>query len=84
MTQIGFNKIVLKGKNYCKENWGSPFIVGFMLFLVIAAVSISVGWSSLADTVVFWAFYSLLAGVFLQFLSLLRYRGKSDSDEAPL
>jgi hypothetical protein len=84
MTQIGFNKIVLKGKEYVKQNWGSPFIIGFMLFLVIAAVSISVGWSSLADTVVFWAFCSLVAGVSLQLASYLKYCGKSDNDEVPL
>jgi hypothetical protein len=82
MTQIGFNKITLKVKGYVKENWGSPFIVGFMLFLVVAAVSLSAGLSSLADTVAVYAYYALVAGVFLQLASYLKYRGKSDAEVA--
>ena len=78
MTQVSFNKIMLKVKGYVGENWGSPFIVGFMLFLVVAAVFLSAGFSSLADTVAVYAFYALVAGVFLQLASFLKYRGKSD------
>ena len=78
MTQVGFNKIMLKVKGYVKENWGSPFIVGFMLLLIVAAVSLSAGLSSLADTVAVYAYYALVAGVFLQLASFLKYRGKSD------
>ena len=81
MTQVSFNKIMLKVKGYVKENWGSPFIVGFMLLLVAAAVSLSAGLSSLADTVAVYAYYALVAGVFLQLASFLKYRGKSDGDE---
>jgi hypothetical protein len=78
MTQVSFNKIMLKVEGYVKANWGSPFIVGFMLFLVVAAVSLSAGLSSLADTVAVYAYYALVAGVFLQLASFLKYRGKSD------
>jgi hypothetical protein len=81
MTQNGLNKIMIKVKIYIKENWGSPFIVGFMLLLVVAAVSLSAGWSSLADTVAVYAYYALVAGVFLQLACFLKYRGKSDGDE---
>ncbi|MGD0070182.1 MAG: hypothetical protein ABSB71_01310 [Candidatus Bathyarchaeia archaeon] len=81
MTQNGFNKIMLKVKGYVRENWGSPFIVGFMLLLIVAAVSLSAGLSSLADTVAVYAYYALVAGVFLQLSCFLKYRGKSDDDE---
>jgi len=81
MTQNGLNKIMIKVKIYIKENWGSPFIVGFMLLLVVAAVSLSAGWSSLADTVAVYAYYALVAGVFLQLACFQKYRGKSDGDE---
>jgi hypothetical protein len=81
MTQVSFNKIMLKAKGYIKQNWGSPFIVGFMLLLIVAAVSLSAGLSSLADTVAVYAYYALVAGVFLQLASFLKYRGKSDGDE---
>ena len=82
MIQIGFNKIMIKVKGYVKENWGSPFILGFMLLLIAAAVSLSTGLSSLADTVAVYAYYALVAGVFLQFASFLKYRGKSDDEVA--
>ena len=81
MTQNGFDNIVIKVKGYVKQNWGSPFIVGFMLFLVVAAVSLSAGFASLADTVAVYAYYALVAGVFLQLASFLKYRGKSNGDE---
>lgn len=67
---------------YNRENWGAPFFVGFILFLVVAAVSLSAGWSSLANTVSVYAFYALVAGGFLQLACFLKYRGKSDGDEA--
>jgi len=82
MIQIGFNSIMLKVKGYVYENWGSPFIVGFMLLLVVAAVSLSAGLSSLANNVAVYAFYALIAGVILQLASFLRYRGKSDAEVA--
>jgi hypothetical protein len=82
MTQNGFDNIVIKVKGYVKQNWGSPFIVGFMLFLFVAAVSLSAGFASLADTVAVYAYYALVAGVFLQLASFLKYRGKSDDGVA--
>jgi hypothetical protein len=53
-----------------------------MLFLVVAAVFLSAGFSSLADTVAVYAFYALVAGVFLQLASFLKYRGKGDDGVA--
>ena len=82
MTKIGFDKIMLKVKGYIRENWGSPFIVGFMLLLVVAAFSLSAGLASLADTVAVYAFYALVAGVFLQFACFIKYRWKSDDEAA--
>ena len=58
--------IRLKAKGYLKENWGSPFIVGFILLLIVAAVFLSAGFSSLADNVAVYAFYALVVGVVLQ------------------
>ena len=84
MTQIDFNKIILQSKYYEKENWGSPLIAAFMLLLLVVAISLSVGWSWLADTVAVYAYYALVAGIFLQLGSYLKYHLKSDSDEVPL
>jgi hypothetical protein len=79
-AQNGFNKIMIKVKGYVKENRGSPFIVGFMLLLVVAVVSPSAGWASLADTLVVYAYYALVIGVVLQLACFLKYRGKSDKE----
>lgn len=80
MTQFGFNKIILKIKRYVKENWGSPFIVGFILLLIVAAGSLSAGFASLANNVAVYGYYALVAGVLLQLASFLKYRGKSSNE----
>jgi hypothetical protein len=90
------NKIMIKVKGYVKENWGSPFIVGFMLLLMVAAVSLSLSYAaallplsgfkalngtSFAEGVAVYAYYALVAGVVLQLACFLKYRRKSDGDE---
>jgi hypothetical protein len=82
MAQTGFDKITVKLKGYVKENWGSPFIVGFMLLLVSAAVSLSEGLSSLADGIAVYAFYALIVGVILQLVCFVKYREKVSEVEA--
>jgi len=57
---------MLKVEGYIKENWGSPFIVGFMLLLLTAAVSLSIGFSFFTNSIATYAFYALIAGVVLQ------------------
>lgn len=61
---------------YAKENWGTPFIVGFILLLVVAAVSLSSGWASLADSLAIYAFCFLVVGVALQLVCFLKYSSK--------
>jgi len=78
MTQVGLRTMVLKVKGYIKQNWGSPFIGVFMLLLVVAASCLSAGFASLADTIAIYAFYALVAGVFLQLASFLKYNINSD------
>jgi hypothetical protein len=73
---------MLKIKGYIKQNWGSPFVVAFMLLLIVAAVYLSAGLSSLANTVAAYAYYALVAGVFLQLASFLKYRGKNNNEVA--
>ncbi len=82
MTDDGFNKFIVKVKGYVKENWGSPFIVGFMLLLLSAAVSLSSGLSYLADAIAVYAYYALVAGVILQLACFLKYRKKINEAEA--
>ena len=65
-----------RGKRYVRENWGAPFIVGFILLLVFAAVSLATGLDALADDVALYAYYALIAGVVLQLVCFLKFREK--------
>jgi hypothetical protein len=84
MVQTSFSKITVRIKGYVKENWGSPFIVGFMLLLISAAAFLSAGLSNLADSIAVYAYCALVAGVFLQLASFLKYRGNNSDDEVPV
>jgi heme/copper-type cytochrome/quinol oxidase subunit 4 len=66
-----------KVKAYTRENWGAPFIVGFMLLLMVAAVSLSMGLAVLADGIAIVAYYALVGGVVLQLVCFLKYNKKN-------
>ncbi len=70
-------KTVVKG--YVMQNWGSPFIVAFIMLLLAAAGSLSFGQSVLAEQIAVYAYYSLVAGVILQIVCYLKYK-KTDED----
>ena len=80
MTQNRTKMLLVRVKGYAKENLGAPFIVLFMLLLIVAAVSLSAGWSSLADAVAIYAFYALVVGVVLQLVCFLKYPRKDNSE----
>ncbi len=61
-------------KGYLWENWGAPFVVGFMLLLLTCAGLLVGGRSALADMVAVYAYYLLVAGVVLQLFSFMRHR----------
>jgi len=84
VTQFGFSTICPKIKGYVKENWGSPFMVGFMLLLIIAAVSLSAGFSLLANDSAIYAFYSLIIGVVLQLICFVKEQKKVSTDCDPV
>lgn len=80
MAQICFGAIMAKTQGYVKQNWGSPFIVMFILLLACSAVFLSTGLSDLADSVAVYAYYALVAGVILQFICFLK--NKKNAGEA--
>ena len=69
-----------KIRQYLKENWGTPFIFGFMFLLIGAAVFLSLGLQSLADTIVVYGFFFLVCGVFLQLICFLKYPSKDKGE----
>jgi heme/copper-type cytochrome/quinol oxidase subunit 4 len=64
-------------KGYVKENWGAPFILGFMVLLMVAAVSLSTGLAVLANEVAIYAYYALVVGVVLQLVCFLKCNKKN-------
>jgi hypothetical protein len=81
MIQVMINgfakKMPDRVKGYVRENWGAPFIVGFMLLLMVAAVSLAMGLPVLADGVAIVAYCALVAGVVLQLACFLKYNKKN-------
>lgn len=69
-------KILGKIRGYLRENWGVPFIIGFMQLLAVAAASLAVGLGSLANEAATYAYYALVAGVALQLVSSIKHRKK--------
>jgi len=80
MKEISCNPVLHSANNYVKKNWGSPFIVTFMLLLVSSAILVSSGFLSLANNTAIYAFYSLIIGITLQLVCFLKYRKKSEED----
>jgi hypothetical protein len=77
MTVKGFlNALPLRVKGYVRQNWGAPLILGFTVFLVVAAVSLATGLNALANQVAVYAYYALVAGVVLQLVCFLKFREK--------
>ncbi len=67
-------------KKYFRENWGAPFVLGFMALLIVAAVSLVMGLNLLANGVAAVSYYSLVVGVVLQLVCFLKY-GKKNGEE---
>jgi len=59
---------------YLRNNWGAPFIAAFIILLMIAAGCLIYDLGPIADDLAVYAYYTLVVGVLLQFVSYLRYR----------
>lgn len=82
MTNRASGKFTAGIMGYIRENWGSPFIVAFMVLLVGAAVCSLSNLSRLADAIAINAFYALLIGVLLQVVCFWKFRKKLSSVSA--
>lgn len=66
-------------KSYLRTNWGAPFIIIFMILLIISAFELSYGLSDTANETAVYAFYFLVAGVALQIASYVKFgEGKTE------
>ena len=69
-------KISSRLRGYLKENWGSPFILAFMVLLTAAAGYLCVGLEETANEIAVYAYYALVIGVALQLVCYLKYGGE--------
>jgi hypothetical protein len=67
-------------RGYIRENWGAPFILGFMGSLLVAVVLLILGFPWMAEAVGNVAYFSLVAGVVLQLVCFWR-RGSDGRSE---
>jgi len=74
------NKLRRRIENYLKENWGAPFIIVFMILLIIAAGYLAIGNEGFANDIAVYAYYSLVIGVVLQLASYIKYE-RRDKDK---
>jgi hypothetical protein len=65
-----YKRIKLEFKRGVKANWGFPFIVGFLLLLLSAAVLLATGLSSAAELMANAAYLALAVGVMLEIACL--------------
>ena len=72
-----FAAFMTRAKAYVRENWGAPFIMGFMLLLAVAAASVAIGLAGLADEIAVIAYYALLVGIILQLVCFLKHDKKN-------
>ena len=67
-------------KKYIKENPGAPFIMGFITFLLSCVFLLSMGRTPQADKAAEYAYYLLVIGVILQFVSFIN-GGRAEQEE---
>jgi len=67
------SEIKRRTKDYLRENWGAPFIIAFMILLVIAAGYLAYGNEAFANDIAVYAYYSLVIGVILQIICYIKY-----------
>jgi len=91
MKKIQFKKLVMKvtfggrtftlNLSYFQENWGAPFIIGFMMLLMTAAGFLCYGLEKVANNLAVYSYYLLVIGVILQFICYLKYWREEDNFE---
>lgn len=70
-------------KAYLRENWGAPFVVAFLVLLVVSTGQLSFGPPDTASGSAMYAFYALMLGVVLQAAAHLRYQGGEEELRNP-
>ncbi len=71
--------VYAKFKAYIKDNWGAPFVVGFIALLAFSTVYSTTS-QSLADALSISAYYTLVAGIVLQITCFWKSNKKGENN----
>jgi len=63
---------IRRGKIGDFRDWGDPFIIAFIILLIVCAGILAFGNEALANEVAVYAYYSLVVGVVLQLAAFIR------------
>jgi len=63
---------IRRGKIRDFRDWGAPFIIAFIILLIVCAGFLALGNGALANEVAVYAYYSLVVGVVLQLATFIR------------
>jgi len=80
MMKSSVNGFLVRARLYFGENWGAPFILGFIGLLIAAVALLIMGFPWSAEAVGNFAYFSLFAGVVLQLVCFWR-RGNGGESE---
>jgi len=75
---VGFRIGLDALRSYFRVNWGSPFIIVFMILLLMAAGNLAYGFEDVANSLAIYAYYALVLGVVLQIICYFKYGGDRD------
>ena len=59
-------------ERYYRENWGAPFVIAFIVLLIMSVVEYGIGSSHLANSFAIVAFFMLVVGAGLQLASFIK------------
>jgi hypothetical protein len=78
MTKIHYylHKIQVLTHSYLMENWGFPFIAGFLILLFSSAILLAAS-MDYAEQIANFAYFSLVVGVVLQLICFSKNRKKN-------
>ena len=64
--KLSAQRFLVWARAYFRENWGAPFVLGFMVILMVAAGCLAIGLGWWAEQLGVVAYFYLVAGVVLQ------------------
>jgi hypothetical protein len=76
--RVSVRRFLVWAKEYLRENWGAPFVLGFMALLLATAVCLISGLEWWASEMAVYAYYALVVGVVLQLVCFWKFSDRRE------